>query len=235
MESYCVEVEQEVMPQSAQREAALMARYSHLVKRACSHLRSQVSACFSPDDFEQLGMMGLLEAIRRYGEPDEAFESFAFKRIRGAILDELRRQDWRPRQLRQAAHSLNHSQRDLYNRLGRMPTEREVAEEMGLTVNEVWQLVYANQAEQMQCLDDWLTRETSSGGANSSFSQYELKRTLSVALSQLKEREQLLLTLYYQHELNMKEIAQVLELTESRVCQLHKAALASLNEIMERD
>ena len=87
------------------REQALLRRYLPLVKGAASHLRSQVSASFSREDLEQVGMMGLLEALRRYGgEPDEQFESYAFKRIRGAMLDELRRQDWRPRQTRQQAH-----------------------------------------------------------------------------------------------------------------------------------
>lgn len=234
MQPYCI-AQDEVFDNDSATEASLMAKYSYLVKRACAHLRSQVSSCFSFEDFEQLGMMGLLEAIRRYGEPDASFESFAFKRIRGTILDELRRQDWRPRQLRQAAHHLNHAQRDLYNQLGRMPSERELAEKLEIPVEEVWQLVYANQAEQMQCLDDWLTRETAADHASPAQQRFELKRTLAHALNQLAEREQLLLTLYYQHELNMKEIAQVLKLTESRVCQLHKAALASLNSILERE
>ncbi|MED5526552.1 FliA/WhiG family RNA polymerase sigma factor [Gallaecimonas pentaromativorans] len=232
MEPYRAESLDPVSHSSASNEALLMRRYAHLVKRACSHLRSQVSASFGMDDFEQVGLMGLLEAIRRYGTPDEAFESFAFKRVRGAILDELRRQDWRPRQVRQAAHDFNHNHRKLYNRLGREPSEQEVADEMGITIEQVRELVYANQACEMQHLDDWLVKELEPAGGNSDV--FEIKRTLAKVLCKLNPREQLLLTLYYQHELNMKEIAQVLGLTESRVCQLHKECLSNLNSFLER-
>ena len=212
-------------------ENALLLRYAHLVKRAAAHLRSQVSATFSLEDFEQVGLLGLLEAIRRYGPPDEQFESFAFKRIRGAILDELRRQDWRPRQLRQATHELNRHARALYNRLGRVPRDSELAAALGITAAELRELSYAQQAEQMQGLEEWLEAggQEPSGG---DMSRFELKLALKQALARLQPRQQLLLTLYYEHELNMKEIAAVLELTESRVCQLHKESVAKLNEAL---
>lgn len=211
-------------------ENALLMRYAHLVKRAAAHLRSQVSAGFSLEDFEQVGLLGLLEAIRRYGPPDEQFESFAFKRIRGAILDELRRQDWRPRQLRQATHELNRHARALYNRLGRVPRDSELAAAMGITAAELRELSYAQQAEELQGLEDWLA----AGGQEPSgdLSRFELKLALKQALARLQPRQQLLLTLYYEHELNMKEIAAVLELTESRVCQLHKECVKKLNEAL---
>jgi RNA polymerase sigma factor for flagellar operon FliA len=212
-------------------ENALLLRYAHLVKRAAAHLRSQVSAAFSLEDFEQVGLLGPLEAIRRYGSPpDEQFESFAFKRIRGAILDELRRQDWRPRPLRQAAHEMNRHARALYNRLGRTPRDSELAAAMGITAAELRELNYAQQAEQMQGLEEWLA----AGGQepSSDMSRHEHKLALKQALAHLQPRQQLLLTLYYEHELNMKEIAVVLELTESRVCQLHKESVAKLNETL---
>jgi RNA polymerase sigma factor FliA len=214
----------------ARDETAKLTQYAHLVKRACAHLRSQVSAGFSQEDFEQVGLMGLLEAIRRYGEPDEAFESFAFKRIRGAILDELRRQDWRPRGVRQAAHNLNHQRRKLYNVLGRDPTDDELAKVVQLSAGEVRELAYANQAEEMQCLEDWLEKggDKGSGGTE----QIDLQRSIEEALAQMHERERLLIALYYQHDLNMKEIALTLGLTESRVCQLHKDCLATLNRLL---
>ena len=211
-------------------ETRLLTKYAYLVKRACSHLRSQVSADFDQEDFEQVGLMGLLEAIRRYGEPDEAFESFAFKRIRGAILDELRRQDWRPRSLRQAAHNLNHLRRKLYKELNRDPSDEELAKAAGISASEVRELAYANQAEEMQCLEDWLAKggDTGSGGMQ----QIDVQRSLAQALAQMPERERLLIALYYQYELNMKEIALTLGLTESRVCQLHKECLATLNQLL---
>ncbi len=212
------------------QETALLTRYAHLVKRACRHLRSQVSAGFTQEDFEQVGLMGLLEAIRRYGEPDAAFETFAFKRIRGAILDELRRQDWRPRSVRQAVHELNRHHRSLFNRLGREPTDDELATAAGLTVSEVRERLYDGQAEEMQCLEDWLAN----GGdqADGSAERRDLQHDIAEALRQMPERDQLLMTLYYQQDMNMKEIALTLELTESRVCQLHKECLAKLNRLL---
>lgn len=214
----------------AAREGQLLHRFAYLVKRACSHLRSQVSASFNQEDFEQVGLMGLLEAIRRYGEPDEAFESFAFKRIRGAILDELRRQDWRPRRVRQASHDLNHHHRSLFNQLGREPTDEELAEAAGVTSAQVREIRYDSQAEEMQCLDDWLAKGGDIG--SHSLARTELQHTIASALAQMPERERLLIALYYQHELNMKEIALTLGLTESRVCQLHKECLAQLNRLL---
>lgn len=210
-------------------EPAILVRYLPLVKRAASHLRSQVSACFDQEDMEQVGMMGLLEAWRRYGsEPDAQFESYAFKRIRGAMLDELRRLDWRPRQLRQQVHSHNQVQRELHNRLGRAPSEQELAAALDCSVDEVRQLAYASQAEALQSLEEWL--ENGGKAPTTESDDIDMAMTISKVLATLDKREQLLLSLYYQQELNMKEIALVLGLTESRVCQLHKQCVLQLKQ-----
>jgi len=210
-------------------EQAILTRYLPLVKRAASHLRSQVSACFDQEDMEQVGMMGLLEAWRRYGsEPDVQFESYAFKRIRGAMLDELRRLDWRPRQLRQQVHGHNQAQRELFNRLGRNPTEQELALALDCSIEDVRQLAYASQAEALQSLEEWL--ENGGRAPASESADVDMAMTLSKVLGSLDKREQLLLSLYYQQELNMKEIALVLGLTESRVCQLHKQCVLQLKQ-----
>ncbi|WP_033138145.1 lateral flagellar system RNA polymerase sigma factor LafS [Aeromonas finlandensis] len=208
-------------------EQAILTRYLPLVKRAACHLRSQVSACFDQEDMEQVGMMGLLEAWRRYGsEPDAQFESYAFKRVRGAMLDELRRMDWRPRQLRQQVHGHNQAQRELHNRLGRAPTEQELAVALDCSVGEVRQLAYASQAEALQSLEEWL--ENGGKAPTIESDDIDMAMTISKVLATLDKREQLLLSLYYQQELNMKEIALVLGLTESRVCQLHKQCVLQL-------
>ncbi len=210
-------------------EQAILTRYLPLVKRAACHLRSQVSACFDLEDMEQVGMMGLLEAWRRYGsEPDAQFESYAFKRIRGAMLDELRRLDWRPRQLRQQVHGHNQVQRELHNRLGRPPSEQELAAALDCSVDEVRQLSYASQAEALQSLEEWL--ENGGKAPTTESDDVDMAMTISKVLATLDKREQLLLALYYQQELNMKEIALVLGLTESRVCQLHKQCVLQLKQ-----
>ena len=210
-------------------EQVILSRYLPLVKRAATHLRSQVSASFDQEDMEQVGMMGLLEAWRRYGsEPDAQFESYAFKRIRGAMLDELRRLDWRPRQLRQQVHGHNQVQRELCKQLGRNPTEQELAQALNCSIEEVRQLAYAGQAEALQSLEEWL--ENGGKAPTTESDDLDLAMTLSKVLSSLDKREQLLLSLYYQHELNMKEIALVLGLTESQVCQLHKQCVLQLKQ-----
>lgn len=213
-----------------QDEQALLMRYLPLVKRAVAHLRSQVLPTFSREDLEQVGLMGLLEALRRYGPPDEGFAGFAFKRIRGAMLDELRRQDWRPRQVRQQAHGFNQVVREARSRLGREPGEQELAAEMGISLEEVRERLYASQAEAMQSLDAMLETRGDEPVHVQPMQALETQLTLRKALSRLSEREQRLLSLYYQHELNMKEIALVLGLTESRVCQLHKHCITQLNQ-----
>lgn len=214
---------------SRHEEQRLLMPYLHLVKRVVSHLRSQVGPAVALEDLEQIGLLGLLEALRRYGQPDEQFAYFAFKRIRGAILDELRRQDWRPRQLRQQANEFNHLVRAQLNQLGRMPKETELAALMGTSVEAVRELSYACQAEAMHSFEELLDRAGGDWEPDSDHNNLELHMSLSKVLSSFEQREQLLLSLYYQHELNMKEIALVLGLTESRVCQLHKQCIVTLN------
>lgn len=215
-----------VPPQPAAVEEAQLLRYLPLVKRAAKHLRSQIVPSMALEDLEQIGLLGLLEALRRYGEPDECFAGFAFKRIRGAMLDELRRQDWRPRQLRQQAHAFNRVARDEFNRRGRAATDSELAAALNVGLDEVRELAYASQADAMQSLDELLEAPGWDIAGGGDGAELELQLSLKTALSSLPQREQRLLSLYYQQELNMKEVALVLGLTESRVCQLHKQCLA---------
>lgn len=211
-------------------ENALLSRYLYLVKRAVGHLRSQIGTVQSYEDLIQIGTMGLLEAIRRYGsEPDEAFEGYAFKRIRGEILDELRRQDWRPRQARQQGHALNHARRTLSRSLGREPSDGELAEHLEIDLTQLQEMTFDSVSEEMQSLDELLQSGSDLAQPSSELSQLDMKRSLTQTLATLDKRDQLLLTLYYQYELNMKEIALTLKITESRVCQLHRQAIKKLH------
>lgn len=217
--------------QGTKGEAQLLTQYAHLVKRAAAHLKSQVTASFSMEDIEQVGLMGLLEAIRKYGTPDDQFESFAFLRVRGAILDELRLQDWRPRGLRQAVHKLNSIRRDLRRELGREPNTKELSTRSGLSQEKIDELLYADQAESMQCLEDWMT-EPDKEKSNAHMSRADKQIMLTKALAQMTERERLLIALYYQKDMNIKEIALTLKLSEPRICQLHKECLEKLNQLL---
>jgi RNA polymerase sigma factor for flagellar operon FliA len=178
---------------------------------------------------EQIGLMGLLEALRRYGTPDTGFSSYASLRVRGAILDELRRQDWRPRAVRQDSHKMRDAVRALTRKLGREPNDKEAAEALGISQEEWRQFLLDDCAEELLSFDDMLQEATerahSSPGPED---QFMVRRSLEQALSALNEREQRVIQMIYEFELSYKEIAAVLDLSDARVCQLNKSALAKM-------
>ncbi|BCV34531.1 MAG: FliA/WhiG family RNA polymerase sigma factor [Shewanella algae] len=215
-----------------QSEQALLHQYLPLVKRTVCSLKSHCGPLIGQEDMEQIALMALLEAARRYpGEYDAGFISFAGQRIRGAILDELRRLDWRPRSVRQQAHSFNDVVRQLTRELGRYPKDSEVTARMGLTQEEYRDYLHATLAESMTSLDEMLGEGLSLGGQDKEIVDFERNQLLIAAIKQLSNREQVILSLYYQHELNLREIAATLGLTETRICQLHKVAVRQLQAI----
>lgn len=216
-------------------ETQVMHQYLPLVKRSVSQLRSHCGTVMTSEDMEQIGLMALLESSRRYpGEYDNGFISYAGQRIRGAILDELRRQDWRPRPVRQQAHELNDRVRTLTKQLGRQPSDMEVADAMGLSQSQYRERLYASQSESMKSLDALLSNGDSFKDQNNVIEQFSSKQTLFSAIAKLNKREQVILSLYYQHELNLKEIAGTLGLTETRICQIHKQAVKQLQQIYQQ-
>lgn len=218
-----------------QSEQQIIRQYLPLIKRIVSQMRSHCGVMLSLEDMEQIGMMALLESSRRYpGELDSGFVSFAGQRIRGAILDELRRQDWRPRPVRQQAHELNDVVRRLSREMGREPSDLEVASALGLSAEDYRERLYSTQAESMKSLDELLLGGEQPVDRSNDVERLMLKQTLIKVISKLNEREQLILSLYYHHELNLKEIAMALGLTETRICQLHKSAISQLKTILQR-
>ncbi|HEY1846425.1 MAG TPA: FliA/WhiG family RNA polymerase sigma factor [Buttiauxella sp.] len=205
-------------------EARYINAYLPLVHRIVKQLAYQASSVMDKEDMEQIALMGLLSSLRRYGHPDEQFAAYAVHRIRGAILDELRQLDWRPRRLRQKTHKLNDAIREVARELGKTPNFEDLAARLDITADEYQEYLLLDCAKSMESLDEILGGETCTGALNSRPLEDEVmtSRTLRSALASLDEREQLILTLYYQHELSLKEIALVLELTEARVCQLNK-------------
>jgi RNA polymerase sigma factor for flagellar operon FliA len=208
-------------------EQKWLLQYLPLVKRVVRQLSLQASQVMDREDMEQIGLMGLLECLRRYGTPDEQFARFASLRVRGAVLDELRRLDWRPRQVRQQAHKVRDIIRTLSRTLGREPRAEEVQAATGLDEQAYQDFLWADSSEAIESLDGLLH----SGPERFADSQVGVEervlreRLLAQALDQLDERERLVLTLYYQHELSLKEIALVLEVSDARVCQLSKQAI----------
>lgn len=214
-------------------EQRYLVAYVPLVKRIVGQLYMQATAAMGREDMEQIGLIGLLEALRRYGEPDERFGTFAALRIRGAILDELRALDWRPRTVRDESHRVRDQVRELTRKLGREPSEGEICKALGLSMAAYQEYLEAQNAEEMASFDE-LVVELANTPSNESTpeAQYVARRSLEQALLSLDEREQRVIQLYYEYELNLKEIAAVLGLTEARVCQINKAALQKLKKFL---
>ena len=209
--------------------------YAPLVKRIVRQLNSQVSGTVSREDMEQIGLMGLLEALRRYGIPDQGFGSYASLRVRGAILDELRRQDWRPRAVRQDSHRVRDELRALTRKLGREPLEKEAAAALNVTLEEFRQHVLDDCAEEMLSFDEVLQETLDPAhSAPSPEEAYLVRRSLEQVLSSLNEKEQRVIQMIYEFELSYKEIAAVLDLSDARVCQLNKSALAKMKAALQR-
>jgi RNA polymerase sigma factor FliA len=214
---------------SAKDEQRHLVAYAPLVKRIARQLNSQVSGAMGREDMEQIGLIGLLEALRRYGTPDTGFASYAGLRVRGAILDELRRQDWRPRAVRQESHKMRDAVRALTRKLGREPNDKEAAEALGLTQEEWRQFLLDDVAEELLSFDEILQEASERAhSAPGPEEQFMVRRSLEQALNALSEREQRVIQMIYEFELSYKEIAAVLDLSDARVCQLNKSALAKM-------
>jgi RNA polymerase sigma factor for flagellar operon FliA len=207
--------------------------YAPLVKRIVRQLNSQVQGAIDRDDMEQIGLMGLLEALRRYGEPDTGFGSYASLRVRGAILDELRRQDWRPRAVRQQSHKMRDAVRELTRKLGREPGEQEIMSALGLDAEGYQAYLLDENAETIASFDEILQDTLAdTGSVAGPEEQLMIRRSLEQALNGLDEREQRVIQMYYEFELSYKEIAAVLDLTDARVCQLNKQALNKMKAVL---
>lgn len=220
--------------QDAVAEQRHLLAYTPLVKRIARQLNSQSSAAIDREDMEQIGLLGLLDALRRYGEPDERFGAYAATRIRGAILDELRRQDWRPRAVRQESHRTRDAVRELTRRLGREPSEAEVMQTLGLSVEAYQDYQLAERAELLASFDE-LVSEMGNIACERPTPEALLirRRSIEQALVALDEREQRVIQLYYEFDLSLKEIAAVLDLTEARVCQINKGALRKMKAFLQ--
>ena len=209
--------------------------HAPLVKRIVGQLASQVVGTMDRDDMYQIGLMGLLTALRRYGEPDGKFAGYAAVRVRGAILDELRRQDWRPRAVRQDSHRTRDGVRDLTRRLGREPTQTEILEALKLTPETYHEYQLAENAEQLANFDELLQDRVGAAAqrCDSPEAKFVDQRSIEQALLGLNEREKRVVQLYYEYELSLKEIAAVLDLTEARICQINKAALKKMKDHLQ--
>lgn len=207
-----------------EEESHYVNSYLPLVHRVVKQLNYQVNSVMDKEDMQQVALMGLLSSLRRYGRPDEQFALYATCRIRGAVLDELRLMDWRPRRQRQKMHKLNDAIREISRELGRTPNFEDLTEQLSITADEYQQYLLLDSAKSLESLDELLSNDTQAGAFSSRALEEEMimSGTLKTALASLNKREQFILTLYYQHDMSLKEISLVLNLTEARVSQLKK-------------
>lgn len=214
----------------------LIEQHMPAVRRQALALQVKLPSGIDLDDLIQAGTLGLLDAMRRF-DPNAgaSFATFASQRIRGAMIDELRSRDWLPRSVRRQAREVDACVHRLEQRFGRPADEREIAAEMGISLAEYHQLLADTNNGHLLPFEEMVAErgepEADPAGVPSPFAAVldgERREQLKKAIEALPEREKLLIALYYQEELNLKEIGAVLGVTESRVCQLHSQAVSRL-------
>ncbi|MFY0989135.1 RNA polymerase sigma factor FliA [Halomonas sp. C05BenzN] len=220
----------------------LLTQYLPQVRRQALALQVRLPASIELDDLIQAGTMGLLEAMGRFDAGQGAsFATFASQRIRGAMIDELRSRDWLPRSVRRNARAVDEAVRRLEQRLGRAAEEHEIALELEMDLADYRQLLSDTNSGQLLPFDELVAEGTEPGDLDPAASPFaalvdgEQRGRLVAAIEALPEREKLLMALYYQEELNLKEIGAVLGVTESRVCQLHGQAVSRLRARLRDD
>jgi RNA polymerase sigma factor for flagellar operon FliA len=218
---------------------ALLTEHMPLVKRLAHHMKAKLPPSVEVDDLIQAGMIGLLDAITRYEETHGAqFETYAVLRIRGAMLDELRNSDWLPRSMRQNMRKVEAAMSALQQKLGHAPTESEVAKSLKLSLADYQdmlsdgcghQLVYYEDFHDSEGNDSFLDRyAVDDADPLRSLMDGDFRQAVIDAIDSLPPREKILMGLYYEEELNLKEIGAVMGVSESRVSQLHTQAVARL-------
>jgi len=216
----------------------LVTQYAPLAKRIAYHLMAKLPASVQVDDLVQNGMIGLLDALGRFEEGMGAqFETYAVQRIRGSMLDGLRENDWLPRGLRKEMRRIETAILKLEHEHGRQPSEGELASALDMTLSDYQRLLLDARGHQLVYLedlsgddDDYLDHHASGVSLDplAILEESNMRAALIGAIANLPEREKMMMALYYEQDLNLREIGAVMGVTESRVCQLHSQAVARL-------
>jgi RNA polymerase sigma factor FliA len=221
----------------AQDTDALVRRHGELVKRIAYHLAGRLPSSVEVADLIQAGMLGLLEAASNYtADRGASFETYAGIRIRGAMLDALRKLDWAPRSVHRKARAAAAAMRELEAETGFEAQDAQIAARMGVSLDEYYKVVQDAASCRLVSLNETVGDDDSplikavddKADPFRELADSDFRKALMLAIEDLPEREKLVMSLYYDEELNLKEIGAVLKVTESRVCQLHGQALVRL-------
>ena len=214
-------------------------KYAPLVKRIAYHMMARLPASVEVDDLIQVGLIGLMDAVGRFdGTQGAQFESYATQRIRGAMLDELREADWLPRHVRQKSRQIESAIHKLEQRNGKSPSEQEISAELGMPIDQYQSMLGDVKCSQLLYYEDFSDEDSASflerylvDGSSDPLAVLEdegFRDSLVAAIHHLPERERSMMGMYYEQDMNLKEIGAVLGVSESRVCQLHSQAVARL-------
>jgi len=230
----------EICPENTEQ---IVKEYSPMIKYVANRIALRLPPHIEVDDLISVGAIGLMDAIEKYDPSRGAkFKTYAEFRVRGSILDELRSLDWVPRSVRQKASKLDGVSSKLQSKLGRLPEDEEIAKEMGVTLEEFFKTLNETRNMPLLSLED-LGIARDSGDKQSLLDTLEgrsdvdpqtqmrlteLKNLIAAAIDSLPEKERLMVSLYYYEELTMKEIGEVLGITESRISQIHSKAVYRL-------
>jgi RNA polymerase sigma factor FliA len=225
----------------------MIMKYAPLVKNIVGRLAAKLPIDMADkEDLVNVGIMGLMSALEKYDKSRNVqFETYASFRIRGAVLDELRAKDWVPRATRSKDNQLEKAIAALHKTLGRAPSEDEIADHLGIPLEDYFKLLDDARCVPLISTEDLppdymerysredILEEIAEGNPLNLLVNMEAKNKLKLAIDELPEKERLVLSLYYYEELTMKEAGRVMDLTESRVCQLHAQAVLRLRSIVK--
>lgn len=218
----------------------LVIKHAQLVKRIAYHLKGRLPEAVQVDDLIQSGMLGLLEAARNFDATQGAsFETYAGIRIRGAMLDEIRLGDWTPRSVHRKAREMNQAIKKIEDRKLGTATDAEIAKEMGVSLDEFNQVLRNASVSRIFSVEDNEVEPDHNGAMSTkvqpetAFTRQELAQVLEKVIDALPEREKLVMSFYYQEEMNLREIGEVLGVSESRVSQIHGKALLTIRSRLE--
>ena len=229
-------------------ENELVQKYTPLVSAVMARLAMTLPDHVDRDDLYSTGLIGLLQALRNYNPAcGTSFETYARVRVRGSMLDELRRMDWVPRTIHEKARRLKGVMAELEQKMGRAPTEAQMAKAMKITLKEYTELLDEVRPAAFVCLDAVASSEESDSGPLyeviadntvenpvEAVSNNELKSVVLARLKDLPEMQRKVLSLYYLEDMHLREIAEVFGLTESRICQIHSQAILGVRAFLQR-